>query len=71
MANEGKSQDAKFNPGMRQAKQAQSTRGASANPLALDGEQQRKAANEARGFDPYNTSGSFDRRKHWVRVGKR
>ncbi len=24
-----------------------------------------------RGFDPYNTSGSFDRKKHWARVGKR
>ncbi len=71
MANEGKSQDAKFNPGMRQTKLAQSTRGASANPLELDEEQQRNAANEARGFDPYNTSGSFDRRKHWARVGKR
>jgi hypothetical protein len=23
------------------------------------------------GFDPYNTSGSFDRRRHWERVGKR
>ena len=23
------------------------------------------------GFDPYNTSGSFDRRKNWERVGKR
>jgi len=23
------------------------------------------------GFDPYNTSGSFDRRKHWERVSKR
>jgi hypothetical protein len=21
--------------------------------------------------DPYNTSGSFDRKKHWARVGKR
>jgi hypothetical protein len=31
----------------------------------------RKAANENRGFDPYNTSGSFDRKKHWMRVGKR
>lgn len=29
------------------------------------------AANEQRGFDPYNTSGSFDRKKHWSRVGKR
>jgi len=23
------------------------------------------------GFDPYNTSGSFDRKKNWNRVGKR
>jgi hypothetical protein len=23
------------------------------------------------GSDPYNTSGSFDRKKHWARVGKR
>jgi hypothetical protein len=30
-----------------------------------------KAANEQRGFDPYNTSGSFDRTKNWAKVGKR
>ena len=30
-----------------------------------------KAANQQRGFDPYNTSGSFDRKKNWARVGKR
>lgn len=30
-----------------------------------------KAANENRGSDPYNTSGSFDRKKNWARVGKR
>jgi hypothetical protein len=24
-----------------------------------------------RGSDPYNTSGSFDRKKHWARVGRR
>ncbi len=71
MANEGKSQDTKFNPGVREPKEAQPMRGASAKPLALDEEEQRAAANEARGFDPYNTSGSFDRRKHWTRVGKR
>ncbi len=41
-----------------------------AKPLAL-AEAQRKAANEARGFDPYNTSGSFDRKKNWSRVGRR
>jgi len=31
----------------------------------------RKTKSEARGFDPYNNSGSFDRKKNWVRVGKR
>jgi hypothetical protein len=30
-----------------------------------------KNADAGGGFDPYNTSGSFDRRKHWERVGKR
>jgi hypothetical protein len=30
-----------------------------------------KAANDKHGFDPYNTSGSFDRKKNWTRVGKR
>ncbi len=30
-----------------------------------------KAANEKQGFDPYNTSGSFDRKKNWARIGKR
>ena len=75
MANDGKFENGlngKSNFGVRELKQAQSARGASAKPLALDEEQQqRKAANEARGFDPYNTSGSFDRKKHWSRVGKR
>jgi hypothetical protein len=30
-----------------------------------------KAADEDRGVDPYNTSGSFDRKHNWTRVGKR
>jgi hypothetical protein len=47
---------------LRQAKQAPELSMAQA-PL--------KAANEQRGFDPYNTSGSFDRKKNWARVGKR
>lgn len=58
MANDGKSQNDLL-------KRAQA-----AKPLAL-AEAQRKAANEARGFDPYNTSGSFDRKKNWSRVGRR
>jgi hypothetical protein len=31
----------------------------------------RKAPTDQRGSDPYNTSGSFDRKKNWARVGKR
>jgi hypothetical protein len=31
----------------------------------------RKSANPERGSDPYNTSGSFDRKKNWARVGRR
>jgi hypothetical protein len=30
-----------------------------------------KTSNAQRGSDPYNTSGSFDRKKNWARVGKR
>jgi hypothetical protein len=30
-----------------------------------------KSARDQRGSDPYNTSGSFDRKKNWARVGKR
>ena len=49
---------------------SQSTNERPANGLKLDNPQP-KVADEARGFDPYNTSGSFDRKKHWERVGKR
>jgi hypothetical protein len=30
-----------------------------------------KASGNAQGSDPYNNSGSFDRKKNWTRVGKR
>ena len=63
MANDGKSRNDLL-------KLAQAASGTAAKPLELAGAQ-RKAANEARGFDPYNTSGSFDRKKNWSRVGKR
>ena len=31
----------------------------------------RSARDAGGGFDPYNSSGSFDRKKNWERVGKR
>lgn len=54
-----------FSFGTRELREAQRKQ-----PLAL-AEPVRKAAPAAEGFDPYNTSGGFDRRKHWERVGKR
>jgi hypothetical protein len=33
--------------------------------------EQKKVSVKDLGSDPYNTSGSFDRKKHWTRVGKR
>ena len=49
---------------------SRSTNNRPANGLKLN-DAQPQAENQARGFDPYNTSGSFDRKKHWERVGKR
>jgi hypothetical protein len=68
MASDEKSvndRDPKFSFAVRELRQAAQT-----ERLELENAP-RKAANEARGFDPYNTSGSFDRKKHWTRVGKR
>jgi len=55
----------KFSFGVQELRQARA-----AQTLTLESAPA-KAANEAKGFDPYNTSGSFDRKKHWARVGKR
>lgn len=57
--------DPKFSFGTRELREARR-----AQPLTL-AEPQAKSAGAGAGFDPYNTSGGFDRRKHWERVGKR
>jgi hypothetical protein len=58
--------DADFSFGVRELRQAKTAQKLTVvNPAPL------KAANQNRGFDPYNTSGSFDRKKNWARVGKR
>ena len=54
-----------FSYGVRELRQAK------AAPELAVASPRLKAANEQRGFDPYNTSGSFDRKKNWARVGKR
>jgi hypothetical protein len=55
-----------FSFGVREIKHA-----ATAKDLSLVDTSRLKAANENRGVDPYNTSGSFDRKRNWTRVGKR
>jgi hypothetical protein len=55
----------KFSFGVREMRQARL-----AEPLALQSGPL-QMLDEDRGSDPYNTSGSFDRKKNWSRVGKR
>jgi hypothetical protein len=58
--------EADFSFGVRELRQANL-----AQKLSVAEHAPQKAANQNRGFDPYNTSGSFDRKKNWTRVGKR
>ncbi|HEY2682497.1 MAG TPA: hypothetical protein VGI93_03240 [Steroidobacteraceae bacterium] len=57
--------DANFSFGVREMRQTKLhvSQALEVKSLAL--------VSEDRGSDPYNTSGSFDRRKNWARVGKR
>jgi len=69
MANDSKTaneRDPKFSFATRELREAR-------RAAATAAEEARKPRNAdaGGGFDPYNTSGSFDRRKHWERVGKR
>jgi len=57
--------DSDFSFGVRELRQAKA-----APTLALEPGPKKPGINE-QGFDPYNTSGSFDRKKNWTRVGKR
>ena len=57
--------DADFSFGVRELRQAKITQDLTLQTAVP------KAANERHGLDPYNTSGSFDRKKNWARVGKR
>ncbi len=58
--------ESKFSFGVRELKHA-----AAARELSLVDTARLRGANQDRGFDPYNTSGSFDRKKNWTRIGKR
>jgi hypothetical protein len=55
-----------FSFGMRELRQAQRAR-----ELALEDSANKRRRDAAGGCDPYNTSGSFDRRNNWTRIRKR
>ena len=56
--------DSDFSFGTRELRQAKISQ-------ALSLVEAPRKSEKPQGFDPYNTSGSFDRKKHWARVGKR
>jgi hypothetical protein len=61
----GNDPESKFSFGVRELRAATVVQKLSVGGAPL------KIVNEDRGVDPYNTSGSFDRKKNWMRVGKR
>jgi hypothetical protein len=65
-SNDTRKDEEKFSFGVAEMRQGNPPR-----TLALDARAQKKPQQEIQGFDPYNTSGSFDRKKNWTRVGKR
>jgi hypothetical protein len=73
MANDDEFRDGrepKFSFGVRELEHAQNSPRGGAQRVSVT-RAPSEFANDARGFDPYNTSGNFDRKKNWERVGKR
>jgi hypothetical protein len=70
MNDEKPNEEPKFSFGTRELRQAQREQREKLAAPAVD-----TAAPNPRdaggGFDPYNSSGGFDRKKNWARVGKR
>jgi hypothetical protein len=57
--------DSNFSLGVSELRRAKVAQKPAADAAPLE------APSEDPGVDPYNTSGSFDRKKNWTRVGKR
>jgi hypothetical protein len=74
--NSNKEWNSTFGAGGRERRQANdaandaATLAAHAAAMSLNVDSS-KTSNVDHGSDPYNTSGGFDRKKHWTRVGKR
>jgi hypothetical protein len=68
MTNDARTHDSdKFTCGTRELRQVQN---AKRDPRVI-GPAPPNPRDAGGGFDPYNSSGGFDRRNNWVRVGKR
>lgn len=67
--NQADDRDPKFSFATRELREARRAQLALAD--AVPPRKSEPSAGSDAGFDPYNTSGSFDRRKHWERVGRR
>lgn len=68
------SSDSKFAFGeneIERAKNAQAVAKRVLEELRMKPRAALQATAESRGCDPYNSSGGFDRRRHWERVGRR
>ena len=61
----GSDPESTFSFGVRELRQANVVRELRVDDAPI------KPAHEKCGVDPYNTTGSFDRTKNWMRVGKR
>jgi hypothetical protein len=59
-----------FSFAVSELRRAKRTQQAAAEVFGVDAASL-KVVNEKHGFDPYNTSGSFDRKNNWSRIGKR
>jgi hypothetical protein len=63
--------DPKFSFGVREMRAAKRAEALAIEESRAGEDEARKPKNDGGGFDPYNTSGSFDRKKHWERIRKR
>ena len=59
-----------FSFAVSELRRAKRTQQAAADVFGVDAASL-TVVNEKQGFDPYNTSGSFDRKNNWSRIGKR
>ncbi|HTV97692.1 MAG TPA: hypothetical protein VME42_16950 [Steroidobacteraceae bacterium] len=72
MANDNDSDgDRRFSFATRELRRAERPAAPAGNALSIAESERERKRKDSAGFDPYNSSGSFDRKKNWERVRKR